>query len=314
MKKRTKIFISFILSAVVVFSAVFAVQASVVSDEYPDFEFEADLEDTYAVSAYNGTNKDMVIPDYVSGHYVQRVEEKAFYQNSVIKTAHLHDGMTAVRKWGFYGCENLKSVYFSKNMAALWQNAFSYCPNLESALLRNTEITTVYSGCFYSDSALKYVSLPDTLKELGPTAFSRTAVKSVYIPDGCEIIGSRCFAFDENLEAVYVPDSAVTLGNDIFKGSDKVTVYTAEGSEMQTYCEDNGIECKIVKKFPSTILGDVNNDGVFDICDVTVLQREVVGLSGCKNIWNSDYDNNCNIDIIDATIMQKSLVGIDVSK
>ena len=62
----------------------------------------------------------------------------------------------------------------------------------------------------------------------------------------------------------------------------------------------------------STILGDVDGDGVLSILDVTYIQKYLAHFSSAKNIDTSiaDYDGDGIISIIDATCIQKKLAHI----
>lgn len=71
------------------------------------------------------------------------------------------------------------------------------------------------------------------------------------------------------------------------------------------------------------LLGDINNDGLVNIDDVTYLQMHLAGYKGANgmsliDVNNSvefetaDYDKNNVIDINDATAIQRFLVGINV--
>lgn len=313
MKRLLSIILLFILSSVMFLSSAMGVNAAtlVTSDEYPDFVFSSDWDDTFAVYSYVGTNPDMVVPEYVYDRYVKRIDDKAFYQNSVINTAYLHDGMTQIRKWGFRKCENLENVYYSKDFIVFYDYAFSDNPKLSSALLRNTKINALYSGAYYNDPALKYVSLPDTMVTLGPSVFAKTAIDTFVVPSGVETVDNMCFAYNESLTSLYVPASVTRIGSNVFHNTPNVTVYGIEGSTIQTYCEDNNVNFVAINEadYPSNTLGDVNNDGEVSIRDVTAMQLSLANISTTFFSQNCDVNEDCKFNINDATYIQHKLAG-----
>ena len=63
-------------------------------------------------------------------------------------------------------------------------------------------------------------------------------------------------------------------------------------------------------KAPETVKGDANNDGVFNVSDVVVLNKWLVSAYGAElPNWKAvDYDDNERIDVFDLTVMKKELV------
>ena len=70
-----------------------------------------------------------------------------------------------------------------------------------------------FDGCY----SLKEVSLPSTLKSIGPYAFYNcNSVEEMDLPDGLETIGSAAFYGCDSLRELYVPDSVETIGMHAF--------------------------------------------------------------------------------------------------
>ncbi len=303
-----KIKLTVLISLLLVMIQVVSVNA-IVSDLYPDFEFDPEYDDSYSVSAYNGSSKEVSIPESLYDRAVKRFSEKAFYNNSVVESLYMHDNITVVNKWAFRNCAELRYVYFSKSLVALWDYSFAQNPELKCALIGNTEITTLYQSAFYKDTSLKYVSLPSALKAINASAFENTAIESIIIPDSVTSIKSRAFAGNESLSSIYIPDSVTSLSNDIFKNSPNVKAYVTEDSAAYKYCEKNSISYEVIEEneFPSNILGDVNNDKGLSISDVTFMQFELADIECGFVSQNCDFNGDCDFNIKDATAIQKYL-------
>ncbi len=300
-----------LIKPIIIFSLIlcmaFSADAGIVSDIYPDFEFESDVNNTYNVSAYNGSDGNVVIPESLYSREIKRFSEKAFYKNDVITSLVMHDNMTVVNKWACRKCTNLSSVYFSKKLVALWDYSFAQNPKLKSAFLRNTEINAIYQSAFYNDTSLSYVSLPDTLESIGTRAFENTALENVVIPESVKTVKSSAFAGIEKLKKVYIPGESINLDSDVFKNSPNVKVYVVSGSNAETYCENNSIEYVSLAKadFPAFINGDVDNNGTINIRDAAAIQRVIANLNSEVFGQNCDVNGDCSVDIKDASYIQK---------
>ncbi|MCH5304391.1 MAG: leucine-rich repeat protein [Ruminococcus sp.] len=307
-----KLFLPFIIVLIALLS-VFPSNASIVSSVYPDFEFDADYDNAYSVAGYNGTGGEVIIPEELYGREIKRFSEKAFYKNSVINSLYMHDKMTVVNKWAFRNCPNLSRVYFSKSLVSLWDFAFAQAPNLKSAFLRNTNLNTIYQSCFYNDTSLKHLSLPETLETIGASAFSKTALEIVVIPKSVTAINNNAFANNENLREIYIPRSVKKIGKDVFAGSENVTVYVSENSETERYCEENSLKYKVIEEsdFPSNLLGDVDNNRELDVRDATAIMQEIAELELNFFAQNCDYNSDGELNVKDATMIMQHIAQIE---
>ncbi len=299
--------ISFIIAAIMALSASYAAQAYFSPDEYPDFDFETDYDDTYSVYKYRGTDSEVTVPEYLYSKLVKRVDKKAFANNSTMTSLVFHDQMTNIRQWAVRGCANLETVYYSKSFTYFEKYAFAYDKKLSDALLFGTSLTDIENNCYDNDSALRRVSFPSTLKNLGSSAFSATALRTVVIPDGVVKIDSGCFAKNSSLKKIYIPDSVTTIGANVFDNSPNVKVYTTEGSVAQSYCETNSIPFETVSAMPGSLLGDVNFDGAVNDRDISVMQSELNNEDVDFNSQNCDMNGDCRFDVNDVTLLQNKL-------
>lgn len=76
-------------------------------------------------------------------------------------------------------------------------------------------ITSIGEGMFSGMLNLKNVNLPSTLKRIGDSAFSTTAIESIIIPDGTESIGTLALSGCP-LTDINVPDSVTHIGSSAF--------------------------------------------------------------------------------------------------
>ena len=76
-------------------------------------------------------------------------------------------------------------------------------------------VTVVGDYAFFRNGTVVSVKLPDTVKEIGRSAFS-CSVETVDIPESIETIGERAFAYCAKLSAVTLPDGLKAIGNAAF--------------------------------------------------------------------------------------------------
>lgn len=88
--------------------------------------------------------------------------------------------------------------------------------NLTEVDLTKALIDEIPSEAFNERWAIDKVLLPPTLKKIGSSAFRRTSLTSVNIPDNVETIEYGAFNQIKQLQEVHLPDSLTSLGDGAF--------------------------------------------------------------------------------------------------
>lgn len=137
------------------------------------------------------------------------------------------------------------------------------------------------------------------------TAGEQYVVLMVKCPDG------ENYTINED-SILYIDQTAAVAGTP--NASVSFSVYPSSLSDsviLITGAKDGLLKAAIVDG--KYILGDVNDDGVVDIADVTQLLRYIVGLDSEDNI-NMDaanVDGSENVDVNDATKLLRVVVGLE---
>ncbi len=149
---------------------------------------------------YGGKDEDLVIPEGVT-----HIRRFGFFNNKILKSVVFPTGMVAIGEDAFRGCKNLENVVFSQTIKQIGSGAFMDCERLEEIVLPNSVervCTNVFSGC----SNVKEIRISENLYSIPMHMFfGCKKVETVHIPDYVSEIDSRAFGKCDALKIAYVP-------------------------------------------------------------------------------------------------------------
>ena len=211
------------------------ITASAVS--YGDFEYTVS-ESGAEITAYNGTDAKVQIPETVDGAKVVSIGNYAFNNCTSLESITIPEGVTKIGYGAFNSCKNLSEVVLPDSLTALDNYAFEYCTALTDITLPagltsandafcNSGLTSatfkdgmakIPSGIFSDCSEFKSITFPTTVTEIDDYAFNNcTSLESITIPEGVTKIGYGAFNSCKNLSEVVLPDSLTALDNYAFE-------------------------------------------------------------------------------------------------
>ena len=82
--------------------------------------------------------------------------------------------------------------------------------------------------------------LPNAVQIIGESAFENTAIRTVYLSDSVEHIGSRAFAETPSLRIVFIPDSTKFIADDAFDGHSDLLLAGNYGSYAHRWALEHG--------------------------------------------------------------------------
>ncbi len=124
------------------------------------------------ISAYTGTEKDLVIPAVIGENQIVGINTDLFKNNTDITSVVISEGIMYVEYAAFRGCTNLKSVVLPNSLTYIDMHAFRDCTALESVTFGDGLIeidNEAFEGC----SSLGDVLLPASVARIGNNAFYR---------------------------------------------------------------------------------------------------------------------------------------------
>ena len=165
---------------------------------------------------YNGTETDLIIPNYV------------------------------VRIYDYAFCDkyNLTSIIIGDNVKYIGEYAFKFCHSLKSVIIGDG-VMNISSSAFYYCNSLTSIQIPDSVKDIGYGAFAYcSSLTNIVIGEGVTSIGDEAFEDCFKLVEVINKSSYITVnaGSDSYGkvGYYALAVSNCEDTYISKINNDNG--------------------------------------------------------------------------
>lgn len=248
--------------------------------------------------------------------------------------------VTSIGNSAFSRCSSLTSIEISQNATSIGSWAFDATPWLEAKRAENP-LVIVNNIVIDGRACSGDVIIPGGVICIGNDAFSDSTLTSITIPDSVTSIGYNAFSFCRNLESIIIPYSVTEIktgipywstlksitvlnpkcniddnGFAIGEGAASMlfidTIYGYENSTAQAYAEKHNCNFVSLGKAPeeNTPTGNINGDNEFNISDLVLLQKYLLGMPDTKiSDWKqADLYSDGVLDIFDLCMMRKKLI------
>lgn len=275
---------------------------------------------------------EIVVPDEIEGVPVKVIGEHAFAGVSNVTSITLPDGVTEIGKQAFSMCSKLTSVNIPSGVKEIGDEAFLNCASLNEITLPEN-LTSIGIRAFYGCSKLEAITIPDSVTYLGKQAFdSCTSLSSANIPkgiteledmvfNGCAIteltvpknvvsIGTQALPRTLKTLTIINPDCYIKEDYHMWNITDECLIIAPKESQAHRFATRYSFKFQNLpgSQCDPVLMGDVNNDGDFNIADLVMLQKWLLGTEELNEWKLADLCEDGIIDSFDLVLMRKALV------
>ena len=190
-----------------------------------DYEYLLWEDGTADITAYNGTETEIRIPETLGGHPVYSIgvntvdgTEFPFRGNETLTRVEIPGSIKQITWIAFCGCTNLKEVVMEEGVRTIGQEAFSDCTRLSRVVIPSS-VTEIEQMAFFNCPELGDIEVAEgnprfatyrhllydkQAKEI-LHACEASIGESFDVPEGTRIIGIGAFCMNEKLKAVTLP-------------------------------------------------------------------------------------------------------------
>lgn len=268
-----------------------------------------DINSWCSITFYNGDSNPL---SYAKNLYIDKV---------LVKEVVIPVEVSIIKEYTFRSCENITSIVVSEGISSIGHMAFTGCINLENVVLPES-LTHIGFWAFSGCSSLLTVKIPLGVTTIGNYTFSNcTKLSNIDIPNSIMNINPGAFDDCKSLDSIYVPKSLTEIGIDAFSGCINLATVYYEGTETEWNSISIGdrnhclTSANIVFEsiMPSTIIGDINDDGVVNAKDVNALMRVIA----CAELIEEESDvfkvadltKDGTLNAKDANLLKRVIAG-----
>ena len=186
----------------------------------------------------NETVVDLIVPDGYEeiGHF-------AFYECPNLESLTLGKDVKKIGDLAFSCCPKLSKFSVSDENPHLYEKDGCIIEReTETLVLSNGNIpqgVKIIGFCvFVENKKLDNVTIPEGVETIMGTAFDFSSVASVLLPDSLKKIDISAFSRCSELKEIYIPASVVTVGARVFYGNDGITINCESESKPDGWDEE----------------------------------------------------------------------------
>ena len=168
--------------------------------------------DTVEITAYTGSDADVIIPAQLDEYPVASIAYDAFYGNETLVTVTIPDSVINIEENPFAECMQLTEIKMS-----LEQPVFAV---IDGVLFQKEEKKLI---CYPAGKTEEAYAVPQGIRLIGVSAFSCcAALKDVTLPEGIEEIEDHAFYQCASLTAMNLPAGLKKIGRMAFYGCESL--------------------------------------------------------------------------------------------
>lgn len=220
----------------------------------------------------------------------------AFSSGKVLRKLTLPDSLKEIGANTCYECAKLTDVRLPAELTAIPDNFIGFDAKITQLDLPES-ITSIGQKAFQGCSGLTNLRVPANTTAIGQEAYALSGIRQAIIPETVSEIPQDAFDRCRELSSITIldPDCVIydsdrTICNSYSYSDNKASysgiIYGCKNSTAQAYAEKYGYRFAALDD--TFIKGDVNNDGVIDGTDATMVLRDF----GLRSAYLPSYLNS----------------------
>lgn len=226
---------------------------------------------------------------------VTEIPASCFY-GSAITTINIPPSVKTIGNWAFQNAK-LTEVVIPSSVTSIGKWAFG-CENGNPALqsvIIEANITEIPECCFYLQTKLTSISLPEGITSIGDDAFNQCKITSLTLPASLKTIGARAFS-NNGITQLTIPDKVETIENDAFayNSIDNIdfpaTLVSLHATAFK-WKSMNEVICRALSVPQTPQTDEFNNSWrpFYQINENCVLRVPAESLEAYKNAWGQYF-------------------------
>ncbi|MBR3148828.1 MAG: leucine-rich repeat protein, partial [Eubacterium sp.] len=275
-----------------------------------DWTIKEDYDGTYGISAYLGSEKNVLVPAELDGKKIKRICNNAFLNSSVTSVV-LQNGIEELQEYSFVS-STIKYIALPDSITYFGAK-FRYAHCLEKIDLPST-LTYISSNCFENCKELRELDIPDSVEEIDCYAFRNCPkLERIKLPANLKELYYGTFKNCTSLMAISIPGSVESIQYDTFNGCTSLAYVTLNNGIKQI--DNNAFyNCSSLKEIniPASVIYIDNNPfkGCNSVKSVVVDSNNLVfdSRENCNAIIETA--ENCLVVGFAASTIPSSVIGL----
>ncbi|MCM1132901.1 MAG: leucine-rich repeat protein [Ruminococcus flavefaciens] len=243
---------------------------------------------------------EIVLPDTVT-----TIGKQAFSYNTKLEAVNIPYGVEIIPDEAFMNCMSLKSIDIPSSVTSIGVRAFYSCRNLTEIILPES-VETISEMAFADCQGLTKINIPSGVTRLESAVFGNCSSLESLVVENVKFIAKD--ALPTRIKNLTIHNYSCELEDGLYMFITKDCVIKAyPGSPAQEFAETYGLQFESLFVLGVPTPGDVNNDGLFSIADVVMMQNYLLGNGTLTERRTADMDFDGEIDVFDYIIMRQEL-------
>ena len=153
------------------------------------FTYKTNVDGTYSLTSYIGTDTDIVLPSEINGKSVTRIDNQ--FHNAYLT-----------------GKLRLTSIAIPYTITSIGKNALQGNRFITVDIPSSVKIIETWA---FADNLIEYVTLPESITTIGMYAFGCNRLKTITVPKNVTYIGDIFVGNTSNLREINLPESLRSL-------------------------------------------------------------------------------------------------------